>query len=134
MMLRGFGSYDFPETPKGYLPICEGTDVVRANLLMLLNSSHGERVMMPEYGANLRKFLFNPNTAEQRAGIRSSLLEAIERWDDSIVVDALEVDETPQDDVSVGDDAGHTVWIRILYRERDDLSAQQILDIMLPIS
>lgn len=34
------------------------------NLMMLLMTAKGERPMMPEYGSNLRRLLFDPNITE----------------------------------------------------------------------
>jgi hypothetical protein len=45
-----------------YTPITDYLSLVKQNMKMVLLTSPGERVMIPEYGVGLKRFLFLQNT------------------------------------------------------------------------
>jgi len=70
-------SYPFRPSAKGYMTKQTGTILIRGNISQLLKTSIGERVMLPDYGTNLERFVFEPldeTTADQ---IRDHVLEVL---------------------------------------------------------
>ena len=72
---RGAGLPLAPD--KGRLPRAEGTEKVRQSILIILDTEPGERVMLPEFGCGLRRFLMQPNGAATRAGIERAVRDAL---------------------------------------------------------
>jgi phage baseplate assembly protein W len=81
-------------------------DIEQAIQIVLL-TSRGERVMLPELGAGLRDFVFEPNSELTRARIGESVRKALVDWEPRIDVERVEV--TPDDD------APHVVLIHVDY-------------------
>jgi len=83
--------YPLVKTPRGIMAQKSGVDQIKADLLQLLLTNPGERVMLPEFGTPLRRLIFEPNdfTLEQQA--RGMIVESIERWEPRVVVDAIQV-------------------------------------------
>jgi phage baseplate assembly protein W len=45
---------------KGYFCKVSGDELIKANILQLLTTKKGERLMLPNYGIDLEKYLFEP--------------------------------------------------------------------------
>lgn len=68
-----------PETGK-----IKATDVksdIRQSILILLSTSPGERLFHPDYGCNLKRFMFEPISYELIKGIREEVYSAILKWE-----------------------------------------------------
>ena len=63
--------------------------------------------MLPEFGAGLRDFVFEPNSAATRARIEESVRKALVDWEPRINLERVEV--TP------GDEAPNLVLIHVDY-------------------
>lgn len=61
----------------GTILMTEGKEDIDRSLYILLNTAFGERVMRPEYGCDLRRFLFDPLNARMEAYINKIVEEAI---------------------------------------------------------
>ena len=53
--------YPLVKNPRGLLAQKNGVDQIKADVLQLLLTNPGERVMLPNYGTPLRKLIFEPN-------------------------------------------------------------------------
>ncbi len=60
--------------------------VIEASLRRIFNTVPGDRVMLPEFGCNLRKFLFEPNDNFLVHEIKKTVKNAIERWEPRVRV------------------------------------------------
>tara|TARA_R110000744_G_scaffold73536_2_gene147194 strand:+ start:6522 stop:6953 length:432 start_codon:yes stop_codon:yes gene_type:complete len=69
-------------------------DQARTNVINLLLTHKGERFMQPEFGTDLRRFLFRQNTRNLADDIRDNLLEAIKFWLPYVAVESVNVDRT----------------------------------------
>jgi uncharacterized protein len=92
----------------GRLAWAVGEEHVRQSIRVLLMTEPGERLMREEFGAGLRQFLFEPNTATTRQLIRERISQAIRRWEPRAAVEAVEVESAPDD--------ARVVHIQILFR------------------
>lgn len=61
----------------GTILMTEGKEDIDRSLYILLNTAFGERVMRPEYGCDLKRFLFDPLNARMEAYINKIVEEAI---------------------------------------------------------
>lgn len=85
-----------------------GSDSVRDVLWNILLTTPGERLMRPEFGAGLRKFIHQPNNQTTRRLIADQALKAIARWEPRINVLELRVDTSTE--------SLNEVTLRILYQ------------------
>ncbi|MGG5820906.1 GPW/gp25 family protein [Falsiroseomonas sp. HW251] len=94
---RGAGLPLAPD--QGRLPRAEGAEKVRQSILIILDTEPGERVMLPEFGCGLRRFLMQPNSVATRAGIERAITDALRHWEKRIT--GVEVEAAPADDPSL---------------------------------
>ena len=52
-------------------------DQARTNIVNLLLTHKGERFMQPDFGTNLRRFLFQPNTSRLEDEIKAEIQEKL---------------------------------------------------------
>lgn len=76
----------------GYLEMTEGLEDIESSLHILLNTAFGERVMRPEYGCDLQRFLFDPVNANMQAYIKKIVEEAILYFEPRIRPEDVSVD------------------------------------------
>lgn len=95
---RGLGMPLFPDG-QGRMRQAEGPEKVRQSIFIILDTEQGERVMLPEFGCGLRRFLMQPNNAATRADIERSVNLALQRWEPRIKV--AQVDVTAGEDPSL---------------------------------
>jgi uncharacterized protein len=67
--------YDIESGPYDMLGTLEG--IIKQNLKMLLLTSPGERIMMPDYGVGLKNYLFSHNTITTKEDIRSKIIQQV---------------------------------------------------------
>jgi phage baseplate assembly protein W len=85
--------FPFFDSPKGYFleMTKESKRAVKSDLMHLLLTNKGERLYMPEFGTNLRKFLFEPNIDTVFSDIKEEIQTAINNFMPNLRVDRLEV-------------------------------------------
>lgn len=67
--------YDTESGPYEMLNTLDG--IVKQNLKMLLLTSPGERIMLPDYGVGLKNYLFEQNNITTREEIRNKIIEQV---------------------------------------------------------
>jgi hypothetical protein len=73
-----------------------GIPDIEESLTILFSTVPGERVMLPDYGCDLRRFLFRPATTALLAEIGDAVSIAVDRWEKRI--DLLACDVRPDGD------------------------------------
>lgn len=103
----------FPLAPadRGPLWLDGGTGKVAQSIRIILETEPGERLMRPDFGCGLRRYLMSPNTVATRALIQRDVVRAVGRWEPRIELTDVHVD-------AGGDPA--LVLIRIAYVHRAD--------------
>jgi phage baseplate assembly protein W len=82
-----------PKVVDGRLRYARYEDDVEQAIQIVLLTSRGERVMVPEFGAGLRDFVFEPNSDATRARIEESVRKALIDWEPRINLERVEVTE-----------------------------------------
>ena len=72
-------------------------DNVREAIQVILLTEPGERVRLPEFGAGLGRFLFEPNIPATHIAIARAIDLSLKRWEPRIRVAQVEVDADPSD-------------------------------------
>jgi len=98
--LLGCG-WSLPPAPDrgGRLHWVDGPEKVRQSILVLLETEPGERVMRPDFGCGLRRFLMQPNTTGTRAQIKREVTRTLTQWEGRIRLES--VDAEPGEDPSL---------------------------------
>jgi phage baseplate assembly protein W len=92
--------------PDGRLAWVTGADAVRQSVETILDTEPGERIMFPEFGCGLRRYLMQPNTLSTRTTMRDDIVAALSAFEPRIRLTNVAV--TPGEDPAL-------VWIEIAY-------------------
>ena len=93
MAKQRFINIDFPfkDSPEGFYFNLNATDAdaIRADLLHLLLTNKGERLYMPDFGSDLKKYIFEPNDGVTHSEIKDNLNETIKRYMPNLTIDSI---------------------------------------------
>lgn len=81
----------------GRVSFSEGEPNIREGIEITLRTNQRERLRLPEFGAGLERFLFEPNTTATRRQIEDRIAKSLQAWEPRIVVHSIAVDEDPDD-------------------------------------
>ena len=81
----------------GYALIKDYVSLVRQNLKMLIFTSPGEKVMMPEFGVGLRGYLFEPLTDLTKGDIDAKIREQVSRHLSYLEIDFINFSNIDED-------------------------------------
>tara|TARA_R110000824_G_scaffold86395_1_gene213773 strand:- start:9146 stop:9649 length:504 start_codon:yes stop_codon:yes gene_type:complete len=79
----------------GYFGKAYGATLIRNNLRQLLLCEKGERVMIPNYGISLQKYLFEPLDETTYYLMKNEILRTLEQYFSIVNVISLSVFSTP---------------------------------------
>ena len=103
----------------------EGEASIRESIEVVLKTEPGERVGVPEFGAGLGRFLFEPNTAATHARMQDAIVRALANWERRIEVESV--------DIAAGGADGETALAMITYR-LVATSARERINLNIPIA
>lgn len=109
---RGFAFPFHIDPVSGGVSAAEGLGKLRANLMHLLQTNPGERVMRRDYGAGLRDLVHDPNDDVLRALAQHRIGRAIADAEPRLQVQSVTTGTLP------GDETGSTLVAHIAYRIR----------------
>lgn len=101
--------YAFPlqVNERGGIAAASQQEKVRQSILVILGTQHGERVMRPRFGANLRSLVFAPNNRTTANLAQHYVGEALTTWEPRIRLEEVAV---------ANDHANRRLLIQIRYR------------------
>ena len=90
MAKQRFINIDFPfkDSPEGFYFNLNATDTdaIRSDLLHLLLTNKGERLYLPDFGSDLKKYIFEPNDSITHEQIKDNLNETIKRYIPNLLI------------------------------------------------
>jgi phage baseplate assembly protein W len=129
--------YPLLKTPRGIMAQKNGVEQIKADLLQLLLTNPGERVMMPTFGTPLRQLIFEPNDSALEATAKQMIANAVLQWEPRIVVQNIEVtsnfaakDMHPDDP---GDEQPAILGIKIEFVDPDNIAQVEKIEMQLPL-
>lgn len=128
--------YPLTRTPRGILAQKKNIDQIKADLLQLLLTNPGERVMMPLFGTPLRELFFNPNDELLVEEAKRMLAESLKVWEPRIVVtniiitNGIDKNSLHPDDSL--EDVGHILGIKIQFVDPSNITQVEELVLELP--
>lgn len=130
--------YPILTTPKGYFPVTKGTDLIKGDLLCLLLTKPGERIMVPSFGTPLHTLLFDPNDAILAERAKQMIAQSIAKWEPRITIKAINVmTGVDADFLNAEDDLSekeHILGIQIMFVDPQDIQSVQELVLQVPLN
>lgn len=96
---KGWRFPPVPDPRTRQLAFVDSADAVRQSILLILATEPGERIMRPDFGCGLRRYLMHPNAAATRALMIHDIERALARWEPRISVTGVRAE--PGDDPSL---------------------------------
>lgn len=85
----------------------ESKKAIKSDLMHLLMTNKGERLYMPDFGANLRQYIFEQNDTPSWDGIRNEINDAVRKYIPNLIINNLSTTQS--------EDNIHAVVVRIDY-------------------
>jgi len=130
--------YPIRKTPFGFLYSQSGVDQIKSDLLTLLLTNPGERVMNPNFGTALRSLIFEPNDPTLQLKARNMIINSIKKWEPRIAIKQITVsstvDKTILNSNDLQQDLEHILFIRILFVDPEKIKEVQELTLEVPIA
>lgn len=111
-------NFPFIESNKGYYLDMTTTDAedVRASLMHLLLTNKGERFMMPEFGSDLLKYIFEPNDTITITDLKININTTVSKYIPNLQIDDIIINNS--------DLSKETITIKIEYTVSDGFYSQ----------
>jgi len=131
--------YPITRHPLGLLRTQRGVAQIKSDLLALLLTEPGERVMLPSFGTPLKRFMFEPNDPSLLDNVRNTIVESIRSWEPRIQVTDIQVTNSrseialsasPYDN---GEDSEHVLLVRIFFTDFNNIQDIQQLKLQVPL-
>lgn len=81
----------------GRLAWSQGDENVRDAIEVILQTNLGERLRLPDFGAGLQAFLFEPNTPATHSTLADRITRALATWEPRIALESVDVAADPND-------------------------------------
>ena len=88
---KGWSFPVLPDAKDRQLHYAGGPEKVRQSIWIILETEPGERIMRPDFGCGLRRYLMKPNTSATRALIKRDVERALTAWEPRIKLRQVEV-------------------------------------------
>ncbi len=129
--------YPLVKNPRGLLAQKNGVDQIKADVLQLLLTNPGERVMLPNYGTPLRKLIFEPNDDGLIAEAKKIISDSINAWEPRIVVTNIEVSNKINNNLlneyDTKEETDNILYINIKFVDPENISMIEELTIQRPL-
>lgn len=138
--MRTFLGVPYPtrSNPRGYWYSQEGSNQIKSDLLCLLLTNPGERVMLPEFGTPLKKLVFEPNDTTLSMQAINMITASIKRWEPRVVIQKIEasanVDKTSLNKLDDKSEIDQILFIRIIFVDPQKIKDVQELTLQVPLS
>jgi phage baseplate assembly protein W len=130
--------YPIVENSKGFLATQSGINQVKSDLLCLLLTNPGERVMLPTFGTPLRELIFEQNDAIVIERAREMISNSIKTWEPRVTIDQINITNGPGGinlaDADMGQDVDYILGIQILFFDPENIKDIQELVFEVPLS
>lgn len=83
--------------PDGRLAYSDGPENVRESIRIILLTEPQERIMRPDFGGGLNRFLFQPNTPATHRLIEETITTSLGRWERRIALEGVDVGPDAED-------------------------------------
>ena len=85
------GNYHKNETRLIDIKVAYDMEAIANSMTSLFSTYPGQRLLLPEYGLNIKRFLFSPVSENTAISIGELIFEAIEKWESRVEVRDLSI-------------------------------------------
>lgn len=105
--------FPFKRSRKGFFLDMNQDDIsaIKSNLLHFFLTTKGERYYLPDFGTDLRKYIFSPNDSITLSKIKGDINTSIKKYIPNIIIDEISTKDL--------DLNGHTTSIHIRFTIQD---------------
>jgi phage baseplate assembly protein W len=125
------------KNPLGLLAPTTGLRGIKGDLIQLLLTNPGDRVMLPTYGTPLRRLVFEPNTSMLADNVKSVIIQSINQWEPRIVVESIDVENNAVNaNLPYGDSKQNLesfLYIKIKFSTFNNIDVVEDLTLQVPI-
>lgn len=131
--------YPILKNSKGFLYTQNGIDQIKSDLLALLLTTPGERVMLPFFGTPLKDLMFEPNDDIVVQNATDMIAKAITAWEPRITVSQISIQNgggavsNALDPTDTGSESEHILSISIQFFDPENIKDVQELTLELPL-
>lgn len=129
--------YPVVKNARGFFYSQDGIDQIKSDMLVLLLTNPGERVMNPNFGTPLRKLIFEPNDSALRLQAKNMIINSIKNWEPRIAIKNIEVsskvDNESLDKADDKQELEHILFIRIIFVDPENIKEVQELLLEVPL-
>lgn len=131
--------YPIKKHPLGLLRSQKGVNQIKSDLLVLLLTEPGERVMLPGFGTPLKQFFFEPNDSVIVDKVKNAIANSIKTWEPRIAVTAIDVTNSRADiepslnPLDSRESVDHVLMIRIKFTDFQNIRSVQELTLEIPL-
>lgn len=110
-------SFPFTESREGdYVKLTKSSsEEVKSNFVHLLMTTKGERYFLPQFGTNLRQYLFDPQSSDNDDDIRKEITDAATEFMPNIKINKINLTHFG-DDIDIAENKKYRIVISIDYR------------------
>jgi phage baseplate assembly protein W len=88
-------SFPIKVNANGGLDWSNGPDRIQAAIWIILSTSPGERLMMPDFGAGIKDYVFQSNSASVRNQLVNAIQKALVQWEPRIQLVSVTATTSP---------------------------------------
>lgn len=128
--------YPLQKTSRGLLAQKKGVDTIKADILQLLLTVPGERVMLPDFGTPLNRLIFEPNDPLLKETAKNMIINSINKWEPRVIISNIDVSIPTLDDLNPtdsGDELESILKITIKFIDPDNISEVNELKLTVPL-
>lgn len=128
--------YPLIKGPRGLLSQSLDIDVIKADLLQLILTNPGERVMLPDFGIPLRNFIFELNDSILQQNVKNAIAAGIAKWEPRIIIQDIIVGPADSSDLNPldpGDDLERILKITVNFYNPNNISTVNQLTLEVPL-
>ena len=126
--------FQFPvfKNSLGFFFSQEGANTIKGDLIQLILTNPGDRVMLPDFGTALRKYIYAPNTPNTKTQIRQEIANSIDKWEPRITVKSIEVTDLVETSNGIKQTNMNGVLVKINYINPEKINNVENLVLAIP--
>lgn len=130
--------YPVTKNSKGYFYSQSDINQIKSDMLILLLTSPGERVMNPRYGTPLKELFFEPNDPRVASEAKKMIVRSLKSWEPRVAIKNVEVSSKAEantlNDLDDKSELQHILFIRIQFVDPTEIQSVQELTLEVPLS
>ena len=116
--------YPIKKSSLGLMPTQFGLNQIKSDLLILLLTNPGERVMLPDFGTPLKQLLFEQNDEILAEQTREAIINSISKWEPRVTVKEINITILTEE---------NSLYINILFYDYEEIQEIQELKLKIPL-